>query len=218
MDRQQYLFDSLGELDPDCVLRTLEPALPRLRGLVSDTFDDLLRRRQDDDAFAWMDEGESAWWRWTQIRHKAKADFHGEPMLAYRRVRQQDFVEACEEIVVVYKKLRRKQNRFGNTELVTSNYRTHQNTDWWGQQAMEGVPDLPRVIIGYEFQRELTEMRCYLGLPRGSNACLQWHREIDSKRGFEDGFGEERTFEEQPTEDFGFEIEELDESKANRFG
>ncbi|WP_145175564.1 hypothetical protein [Rubripirellula lacrimiformis] len=199
-------------------MKTVEPALPRLRGLVRDTFDDLLIRRHSDDAFAWMDEGESAWWMWTQLRHRAKDDFHGEPMLVYRRVKQQDFIVVCEEAIVVFKKLRNKTNRDGTTELVTSNCRTKQNMDWWGQRAIDEVPDLPRVIVGYEFRHELTEMHCYLGLPRGSNATLQWHREIDSPQGFEDGFTEERTFEEQPTEDFGFEIEELDDSKSERFG
>lgn len=61
-------------------------------------------------------------------------------------------------------------------------------------------------------------MRCYLGLPRGSNATLQWHREIDSPQGFEDGFGERRTFEEHPAEDFGFEIEEFEDKQSERFG
>jgi len=218
MDRQYFLFDSLGDLHPDHVMRIVEPALPRLRGLVRDTFNDLISRRQSDDAFAWMDEGESAWWMWTQLRHKAKADFHGEPTLNYRRVRQQDFIVVCEEAIVVFKKLRNKLNRDGIAELVTSNYRTRQNMDWWGQRAIDEVPDLPRVIVGYEFRHELTEMRCYLGLPRGSNATLQWHREIDSPQGFEDGFPDDRTFEKQPTEDFGFEIEELDDSKSERFG
>ena len=218
MDRQPLLFDVFGVLDPDRVLKTVEPALPRLRGLVRGQFDDLQLRRQNDPAFGWMDEGQSAWWMATQLWNHAKADFHGEPMLTYRRVKQQDYVVVGEEAIVVFKKLRKKKNREGITELVTSNYRTKQNIDWWGQRAVEGVPDLPRLIIGYEFRHELTDMRCYLGLPRGSNASLQWHREIDGPQGFEDGFADEPTFEVHPTEDFGFEIEEFEDNQNERFG
>ena len=218
MQRQQFLFDPLVELNPDHIMSIVGPALPRLRGLVRDHFDKLQAYRQREEDFAMMNEGQSAWWMATQLENHSRANFHGEPMLEFRRAKQQNFIVVCEEAVVVYKKLRLKTNRDGHTELVTSNYKTRQNMDWWTQQEIEGVPQLPRVILGYEFRHELTEMRCYLGLPRGSNAALQWHREIDSPQGFEDGFTDEHIFEVQPTEEFGFEIEELDEQESERTG
>lgn len=203
---QQYLFDALGELDPDAVLSTVAPVLPRIRGVVHGTFDDLTRRRSEDAMFLRMSEGELAWWLWTQIHHAAKEDFHGDPALVYGRVKQQDFVLACESVALVFKKLRRRTDRNGQSELVTANYRTRQNMDFWGQRAIEGIPELPRIVLGYELREELSSMRCYLGLPAGSNARLRWHRELPDPE-----FGEDwapDVFEREPLHDWGFEIEE----------
>ena len=210
--QQKYLFDSLGELDPDRVFAKVVPSLPRLRGAVREIFQDLVRRRSEDPAFRRMSEGQSAWWLWTQIHHFAKDDFHGDATLEYRRVKQQDYVVACESVIVVYKKLKRRTDRTGRSVLVPANYRTRQNIDLWGQRAIDGIPDLPRVVFGYELVEELTEIKCYLGLPKGSNSLLRWHREIENLE-FDDEQADP-VFESKPIPDLGFEIEEVQESKT----
>jgi len=218
MERPRYLFDLWGDFHPDRILNAIEPAVPPLQRIVRQVFEDMQDRRRTDEWFRRMNEKDCAWWMSSQIHHEAKECFSDEPQLTFERVNQQNFIKVCESVVVVYKKLRQIKDRDGKEVLVPSNYRTKQNIDMWSQRAIAGIPDLPRVMLGYEFTHELTQIRCYLGMPSGSNEKFRWHREIDMPMLFDDGLGEDTSAEPDPYERIGFEIVEINDHSTERRG
>ena len=53
-----------------------------------------------------------------------------------------------DRFAIIPKKLRRRRSDAG---LTFSSYDTLQNVSLWAQRAEDGLPDLPRLIVGYLF-------------------------------------------------------------------
>lgn len=200
------LFDTLGELAPQAIRDLVDPAIPRIRGVVSDVFEDLQVRRTNDPFFSRMEEGELAWWMWTQIKHESENKFREDASLEYCRKNQQSYLLVGEFAMVVYKKLRRVRLPDGSTSLERSNYRTRQNFDLWSQRAINGFPDLPRLVFAYELLDELTSIKYYLGVPKAGQGDFRWREEILPGEIPVLGIRKEAEVSHEPADWDGFEI------------
>ena len=200
MNKQLCLFDEQyeEEFQPSYVLEKTEPVMPLIAAAFREVFEDLCQRRANDPPFMRMSEGHLAWFLYSHLGSVLQllveeTDDHS--LLEYRRVKQQDIFIACESVVLVFKKLKRRSID-GESFLTRSNYRTRQNIDFWSQVLDGAFPQLPRIVFGYELQAELTKAVCYLGLPYGSNSKLRWHREVDSMEA-----GQVQIFSPEPVSD-----------------
>ena len=54
------------------------------------------------------------------------------------------------------------------SSLITfSSYNTEQNRSYWLQQQVDGFPRIPRIIVGYLFVKEMTEIKIFVAYPNG---------------------------------------------------
>lgn len=175
---QLPLFPDGSPLSPEQVRDRVDPAIPRITSVFVDVFDDVQQRRSIDPFFQRMNEGQTAWWIWTQIIHESEQRFD-DASLQFCRRSNQSFLIVGEELIVVFKKLRRVKRPRGAGRLERSNYRTAQNMDLWAQRQVAGIPDLPRAVFAYELEKELTAMRLYIGVPSPNSPALTWCQEVD---------------------------------------
>lgn len=142
----------------------ISPLYPELWRIVRQPFDDLLTRRATDRAFRIMDEGETAQWLRPQIVDLARQIFDGHPDVRIERRKQQFFMNYKDAVAITPKKIRSDRDRKG---LTFSSYDTRQNMDYWGRREVDGLPMLPRLIVGYQFVAEMTDIKIYVGYPYG---------------------------------------------------
>ena len=146
---------------------------PYLWAAVVNPFDDLQDRRENDEAFRILDDGQTAQWLRPQIVHQAKRIFeHNDAMRCHTR-RQQVLFEYKDSIAICFKKVTKRWHR-GSSRLERSNYLTSQNRDYWQQQKLEGFADIPRIIVGYELLMEMTDIRVLIGYPRTRQRDFRW--------------------------------------------
>lgn len=163
--RQQGLFK--GEVLTEQKLEAIvAPYYDRLWRIIREPFEDLLRRRADDRAFTIMDEGETAQWMRPQIVERARQVFDGDPAVKVEKRRCQLFLRIREDLAITPKKFRRDRR---NNALTFSSYDTPQNMSYWLQQATDGMPNLPRLIVGYEFIDQMTEIKIWVAYPMGKS-------------------------------------------------
>lgn len=166
--RQKGLFPGVV-LAEDELERLVSPLYPKLWRMVREPFEDLLRRRASDSAFRIMDEGETAQWLRPQIVECARRIFEGDADVVPEKKSQQFFLRWGELFAIIPKKLRR--GRF-NKGLTFSSYNTIQNVTFWAQRAEDGLPDLPRLLVGYLFIEEMTDIKIWIAYPRGKSAGI----------------------------------------------
>lgn len=184
--------DALGYVSEERVRSLLKDANPFLWHAVYSPWEDFQGDRQRDARFRDLSIGESAWWLHTQIKRMAIMLAEDSP--EYRLVRSSErsnqfYLNLSGELVLVFKKLRRVYSRrLGRDVLVRSNYPTDGNCDFWEQRRRNGAPDAPRVIVGYEPVKEMTEIRLHIGYPRTKGWRFDWIYEmpdqIDASRAF----------------------------------
>jgi len=165
---QTALFPEV-EIPEEELNRRLSPYYPKLWDIVNHPFEDLKRRRASDAGFRVLDEGESAQWLRPQIIERARHTFRDDDSVSVIKRRNQYYLAFGDDFLVVPKKLRREHLR---NRLTFSSYNTNQNSKFWLQQEIEGLPDLPRLIIGYLFIREMTEIQTWVAYPRGKSDGL----------------------------------------------
>jgi hypothetical protein len=140
----------------------VSPLYPALWRMIREPFDDLVVRRASDAAFRILDEGETAWWMRPQIAERARELFKGHPDVSVEKQDGQFFLKYKQDLAIVPKKLKLRRHR-----LTFSSYPTHQNMAFWEQQAISGLPDMPRLIVGYQFIAEMTDINIWVAYPRG---------------------------------------------------
>jgi hypothetical protein len=183
VDYQKSLFSGkqFHALMEEDVRDVLKDIYPFLWAAVVNPFDDLLDRRKRDDGFRILDEGQTAQWLRPQIVDQAKRIFHSdEDMKCYTR-RQQVFFEYRDAISICFKKITKRRRKRGGSRLERSNYLTPQNREYWYQRRLEGFPDLPRIIVGYELIKEMTDIRILVGYPRSRQRGFQWTYEMPNQ-------------------------------------
>jgi hypothetical protein len=164
LEFQRSLFPGvdLSEQDLDDLL---SPLYPKLWASIRGPFDELLRRRMSDDPwFRVYTEGECAQCLRPQIAYTAHQLFRGEDDVQFQVYRNQLYINYRDQLAITPKKLRPRWLRRG---LTFSSYNTEQNIAWWRQRTGDGLPDLVRVIVGYQFIKEMTDIKIYITYPRG---------------------------------------------------
>jgi len=165
---QRGLFD--GDVLPEEAFdELLRPIYPRLWQMIRSPFDDLLRRRAEDHAFQILSEGEAAVWLRPQIMEHALNLFDGDDEIQIKSHHGQKYLCYQEKVAIVPKKIR---NSWKGKHLTFSSFSTPQNVRYWEQAALEGVPSIPRLIVGYQFVDELTDIKILVGLPKGKR--FEW--------------------------------------------
>ena len=162
---QRSLFPGvdLSEQDLDDLL---SPLYPKLWASIRGPFDELQHRRATDPWFRVYTEGECAQCIRPQIAFTARQLFAGEGDIQFQDYRNQFYINYRDQIAITPKKLKPRWLRRG---LTFSSYSTHQNRLWWQQRAGDGMPELVKIIYGYQFVREMTDIRIYVAYPRGKS-------------------------------------------------
>jgi len=141
--------------------------------------------RARDARFRDLSVGPAAWWLHTQIVRTAKKLTDDCPELELTcspEWHQQFSLNLGNELVIVFKKLvRRWSRRLGRHVLERSNYLTKHNCDFWEQRRDAGFIDAPRIIIGYEPIREMTEIKIHVGYPRSRGRGFAWLYEMPNQ-------------------------------------
>jgi len=161
---QRSLFPGvdLSEQDLDDLL---SPLYPKLWASIRGPFDELLRRRMSDDPwFRVYTEGECAQCLRPQIAFTARQLFAGESDIQFQEYRNQFFINYRDQLAITPKKLRPRWLRRG---LTFSSYSTEQNKLWWQQRTGDGLPELVKIIYGYQFVQEMTDIKIFVAYPRG---------------------------------------------------
>lgn len=166
MHRQLPLFDA-GTLEEGQLSEFLSPIYPQLWRMLREPFDDLVERRANDRAFRIMQPGECAQWLHRQIVDKAEDVFAGRADIAFEMRRNQFRIRYRDEVAITPKKM--KESWLRRNALTFSSYSTPRNVAYWQQRSIEDCDQIPRVIVGYRFIRELTDIEILVGLPRGKH-------------------------------------------------
>ncbi|HMO86569.1 MAG TPA: hypothetical protein PKC18_16785 [Lacipirellulaceae bacterium] len=95
----------------------------------------------------------------------AKVLLHGRDGIRFHKHRGQFQIIYRDSVAIIPKKL--KLAGRGRTRLSFSSYDSDQNKSHWAQQPTEGFDDLPRVMLGYLPQKEMTEIKTMVLYPRG---------------------------------------------------
>jgi hypothetical protein len=85
------------------------------------------------------------------------------------------------ELILVFKKLVRVYSRkLMRDVLVRSNYPTKHNCDFWAQRREAGL-DAPRLVVGYEPIKAMSEVRVHVGYPRTKGHQFDWIYEMPNQ-------------------------------------
>jgi hypothetical protein len=162
---QRGLFPSIG-LDETWLETSVSPLYPQLWRMIRSPFDDLLGRRVQDQAFRIMDEGETAQWLRPQIVELARQIFDGNNEVKVEKRNQQLYLNYKNTVAITPKKFKPARDGKG---ITFSSYDTRQNTDYWHHREVAGLPMLPRLIVGYQFVDEMTDIKIWVAYPYGKH-------------------------------------------------
>jgi hypothetical protein len=166
--RQKGLFPGIVLAEEELAL-LIEPLYARLWQMIREPFEDLRSRRTNDPAFRILDEGETAQWLRPQIVECARRIFDGDSDVVPEKRRQQFYLRWLDKFAIIPKKLKRGR---GKRSLTFSTYDTIQNVTLWSQRSEDGLPDLPRLLVGYVFIEEMTDIKIWIAYPRGKQAGI----------------------------------------------
>jgi hypothetical protein len=129
-----------------------------------------------------MEHYDVAQWMSHQIKCSAIdiCEQNPDARLRHRKGKFQEFFELGGEVAIVFKKITLRKKRNGESRLERSNNLTEGNRGYWHQDRQDGVPDIPRFIVGYELLREMTDIRVFLGYPRSRGRTFVWIYELEA--------------------------------------
>lgn len=198
--RQKGLFPGVPLVEEE-LERLISPLYPRLWRMIREPFEDLRGRRGSDPGFRVLDEGETAQWLRPQIVECARRIFEDDPQIIPRKKNQQFYLEWCGKFAIIPKKLR---SRRGKSRLTFSSYNTVQNLNLWAQRAEDGLPDLPRLLVGYVFVDQMTDIKIWVAYPRGKSAGV--YLLMPDQVGGIKGVYQPAPDEGEPEDDKGFRV------------
>lgn len=164
MDYQCPLFptERLSDREIEALVSPLHLPLYRI---VQEPFEQVLEYRRTDPNFRILTEGETAQWLRPQIVQRARDVFNDRPDVRLETYRNQFQIIYRDSVIIVPKKLKLKGRH--RTRLSFSSYATKQNASFWWQRPTDGFDDLPRVLLGYLPEAELTAMQIMVVYPMG---------------------------------------------------
>lgn len=165
--RQKGLFAG-ATLSEDQLEALLEPIYPQLWGMIHEPFVAFSDFRQRYPEFRILSEGESAVFLRPQIAQSARVFFSNLPDVKIRTIQHQFLLEYKESVLITPKKFRVDFRG----RLTFSSYNTRRNRQYWGQASLDGVPNLPRIIVGYKFVEEMSNIQIMVAYPRGKRFRL----------------------------------------------
>jgi hypothetical protein len=178
MDNRIYTQGSLFRLPYLCeddMRNVITPYHPFLWSVVMEPWTDLLARRADDRAFTDLTEEEMAIWLTMRAGKMAQAIFHGREGIEVRLWHRKPVIVIPDALVIIIKKLtKRKINGGEKKELTRSNFTTHRNVRVHNQQPVYDLPDVPRVVLGYELLEEATDIKLFIAYPRTKGKGFDW--------------------------------------------
>ena len=153
----------------------LEPHFPVLHDSVMGPWEELVEYRTNDKNFIDMKEGDCAVWLTMQSQIRARSLLDGKPGFHLFDQHQKLVIVIEEKIAVTIKKLTYRQRKAADRpRLERSNYSTPRNVKFWDQRRDSGIPDYPRVILGYELLKEITEVRLVIAYSRSQGKHVDW--------------------------------------------
>lgn len=197
---QSGLFAAIV-LDEAWLESAVSPLYPQLWRMIRIPFDDLLSRRANDSRFRILDEGESAQWLRPQIVDIARQIFEGNAEVRVEKRNQQLYLNYKNTLAITPKKF--KPGRDGRG-ITFSSYDTRQNKDYWQRREVAGLPMLPRLIVGYQFVDEMTDIKIWVAYPYGKNikTCIL----MPDQSGSIIGLHQPTTDDSGADEDLGYEV------------
>lgn len=174
--RQKSLFpfDQLDFTDPAAAETLLKKRNPLLWLAVTEPCKRLRQRRARDEEFRDMVEKEAAWWLHTRIKRCAAELCDQYPNFGCRATgieATQFYLNIEDQAIVVFKKIRFARFK---QRLERSNAKTETNLDLWQQRRRHGCPDVPRLIVGYQLTKEMTDVVIRICYPRSRGMGFRW--------------------------------------------
>jgi len=176
MDRQRSFLppDLLDFTDEESAEKLLAEVFPLLWVSVVEPWKRLQLRRGRDEEFRELTEKEIAWWLHGRIKRTASemCDLYPAFNAKASPLHAKQFaITIADKALVVFKKVRQNNKK---KRLERSNYKTKGNRDLWQQRRQSGLLDLPRLIIGYQPIKELTEINIRVCYPRSRGLGFRW--------------------------------------------
>jgi hypothetical protein len=178
---QPHLFASLPVPSQAEVMADIDRHAEFLFWSVKDPFVEFLQYRATDKNFADFTEDEAAQWLTIQAAHRAKGFFDGKPGVQVQTRHGKLIIVLDEKLSVTIKKLTVRRIK-GKERVTRSNYLTRRNRKFHNQQTVDGVPSIPRVILGYILQKELTEIKVFIAYAKTRRRTVEWMSELTFER------------------------------------
>ena len=213
------MIDRLPVLSQDEVHEVCQPHYPLLWHTIMDPWERFLEYRESDENFTGFSEGETAQWLTIQATRRARHLLSGAEGVRFLMPHGKLVIVLQDTLAIAIKKLRRRFNqKTRRWEIVRSNYLTMRNQSLWNQERGEDFLKFPRLILGYMFNPEITQITPMLAYPRSRRLAVDWALEIPSQADLHsDNFAPRLlapTADDQPT--FGFQLSPADDRDEER--
>ncbi len=196
------------------MVEVLEPHFPMLYASLMQPWEEFVDYRTHDKNFIDMREADCAVWLTMQAQIRARSLLDGKDGFRLFDQHQKLVIVVEERIAITIKKLTYRHARAVDIpKMERSNYPTPRNLMYWDQRRDAGVPDYPRVILGYLLLKEITEIRFVIAYNRSRTKAVEWayampHQPALSPVGFTPQIAPTLAMDE--TEEKGFTISEAD--------
>jgi hypothetical protein len=172
---QRSLFPQLPSLTEADVIGALTPHYPLFWHTIMEPWKRFLKYRAKNRDFSGWSIAETADWLTFQATRKARQLLYGKEGFRLITRHGKLLIIFEERLAITIKKLTRRSWRRGQPEELTrSNFLTESNKAYWDQRRRTDFPDFPRVILGYELLKEITQVRVLIAYPRSQARGVEW--------------------------------------------
>ena len=173
------LFGQLPLTSRDEMLETLTPFFPPLWDAAMATWDEFLERRASDKWFSHLNEEQSAVALTTQMNYRLQEDFEGREGVRIVEQHRKPVFVFNEALTLTVKKVTRRFDKKQNIAVYQrSNYPTKRTKNFWDQRVIPATPELPRFMLGYQFLKEITEIKLFIAYSRSRGNNVAWTHSI----------------------------------------
>lgn len=172
---QANLFAQLPAPTEAGVREWLRPMYPLLRAAIMEPWDEFVEYRRTDPNFRDLSEDEVAQWLTIQACRRARKLFAGEDTIELLTVHNKLVILLVDKLAITIKKLTKRSWSKQKQEVLTrSSFRTPRNRAFYLQAKNMDVPDVPRVVFGYQLLKEISEIKLWIAYPRSLGRAFEW--------------------------------------------